>query len=422
LGDFSLNKTINLNYIGRQAILDKNNKIFAYEILYREAIFDNKANIDSNINATAKILINLLTNIGIESVVGNKKAFINVDESILACSLENLISCEKVIFEILENTKVDEQIVDRVKQLKFSGFKFALDDFLMDKETKSLIEYADFIKVDVLNTTETQLQEILELAKKNDVKLLAEKVEDKDTYNRYLELGFEYFQGYFFAKPKIFVNKKLTPYEITLIKIFNELSKSQSDLKKVENFIKSDVKLSFNLLKFINSAFFSFKRKIVSIRHAISILGIEKLRIWITLILYTNEFDSNIESNPLFDLALIRGKMLEELTLKITEDLVYAGEAYLVGTLSLIDVILGQNKEDIIKELYLSEEIENAILYKKGLLGEILTAVELYEVDDFDNLQYILNLHNIGLTDFFKAEEESIKYAEKIKKSLFGDK
>ncbi len=411
-------KVKNLNYVGRQAILDKNSKIFAYEILYRESVSDDSANIEDSREATAKVLINLFNNVGIETIVGNKKAFINVDESILICLFENLVNPEKIIFEILENTLVNEKIVNRVKQLKFSGFKIALDDFLTEKDTSQLIDYADFIKVDVLNTTETQLQEIIKLAKKNGVKLLAEKVEDEDTYKRFLDLGFEYFQGYFFAKPKIFVNKKLTPYEITLIKIFNELSKNQPNLKKVEDFIKSDIKLSFNLLRFINSAFFSFRKEIVSIRHAISILGIEKLKIWITLILYTNEFDSDIESSPLFDLALIRGKMLEELVLKKTRDLVYAGEAYLVGTLSLIDVILGQKKEDIIKELNLSDEIQDALLLNKGFLGELLTALELYEIDDFDGVNYILNTYGFNLTDIFKAEEEAIKYSEKMKKVL----
>ncbi len=415
-------RTKNLNYVGRQAILDKDNKIFAYEILYRENFSDDTANVEDNKEATAKVLINLFNNIGIETIVGDKKAFINVDDSILICHFENLVKPEKIIFEILENTEVNDKIIERVKQLKFSGFQLALDDFVMERGTKYLIEFADYIKVDVLNTTESQLQEIIKEAEKHNVKLLAEKVEDQATYERFLNLGFEYFQGFYFAKPKIFVNKKLTPYEVTLIKIFNELNKEHPDLKRVEEFIKGDVKLNYNLLRFINSAFFSFSREIVSIRHAISILGIEKLKIWITLILYTNEFDSDVENNPLFDLALVRGKMLEELVLKRIRDLVYAGEAYLVGTLSLIDVILGQRKEDIINELHLSEEIRDALLHNKGLLGELLTAIELYEIDDFDGVQYILNSHDFSLTDLFEAEESAIKYAEKMKKLLVENK
>ncbi len=415
-------KTKNLNYVGRQAILDKENKIFAFEILYRETYSDETANITSSREATAKVLINLFNNVGIESIVGNKKAFINVDDSILACKFENLVNPEKIIFEILENTVVNEKIIERVKQLKLSGFKFALDDFLMDKDTRYLMEFADFVKVDVLNTTQTEIDEIIKYAKSHNVKLLAEKVEDEETYKRYLDLGFEYFQGYFFCKPKIFVNKKLSPYQITLIKIFNELSKNYVDLKKIEELIKGDIKLSYNLLKFINSAFFSFRKEIVSIKHAIAILGIEKLKIWITLILYTNEFDSDIESNPVFDLALVRGKMLEELVMKKTKDLVYAGEAYLVGTLSLIDVILGQKKEDIIGELRLSKDIKDAILYNKGLLGELLTAVELYEIDDFDGVQYILDSYNLSLSDIFEVEEIAIQYSEKMKKILTENK
>ncbi len=410
--------TSNLNYVGRQAILDKNNKIFAYEILYRTTSIDNSANIENNKEATAKVLINLLNNVGIGKIVGNKKAFINVDESILTCPFENLVNPKKIVFEILEDTVISPEIVDRVRQLKFYGFEIALDDFLLGRKTELLLDFADIIKVDVLNTTETQLLEIVKEAKKRNIKLLAEKVEDKETYERYLELGFEFFQGYFFAKPKIFINKNLTPYQITLIKVFNELNKKQPDFKKIEDFIKGDVKLSYNLLKVINSAFFSFRREIVSIRHAISILGIEKLKIWITLMLYTNDFDSDLESNPIFDLALIRAKMLEELVLKKTRDLVYAGEAYLVGTLSLIDVILGQRKEDIVSDLNLSEEIKDALLYSKGLLGELLTLIELYEIDDFDAVKYILNIYNLNLNDIFEAEEVAIQYSEKVKKYL----
>ncbi len=406
-------------YVGRQCILDKTSNVYGYELLYRSG-FLNKADVKNNKEATSKVLINLIDNVGLHNFFGDKKAFINFDETLIHFPFEEIVDGNKIVLEILEHSEIDQKFVNRLNDLKNKGFEIALDDFSFKYKTKDLFDMADYIKIDVLETPEDEIKDIVEKAKKRNITLLAEKVETLEIYNKYKELGFDLFQGYFFARPQVIIQKQLNPSQATLINILNELNEFSQNLDKIEDLIKNDAHLSYNLLKFINSAYFNFNSEIKNIRHAISLLGIQKLKVWIILLLYSNDFSFQVSSNPLFELAIIRSKILEILASKYRKDRDFAGEAYLLGLLSLCDIILGIEKREFVSTLRISEEIKNAILYRtESFLSDMLTVVELLEIQEINSIPPIIEKYNLKLDDIFQAEEKSIEYVEKLKKSLF---
>jgi len=404
--------------VGRQSIVDQNCHIVGYEILYRGDSFKTTANITSNISATANVLINLFTNIGIEKIVGKKLAFINVDDSILLSkfSIEKIVPPDKVIFEILENTKVSKELIEKIKHMKKQGFIFALDDFNLSLETINLIDYVNYIKVDVLNTDEKEILKIVQMAKEKNIKLLAEKVENREIFEKLKQVGFDYFQGYFFSKPENIVENKLSPGKIILLNVLQELGKENVNIEKVENLIKKDTKLALNLLRFINSAHFYLKVKVKSIKHAIQLIGIDNLKAWLLLFMYANEFNERIDDNPAFDLALVRAKFMEEIINKIKKS--EAGKAYLTGLLSMVDTVLGISKKDFFEKLQTENEIKDAVLNYQGVLGELLFTIEEYEKEHFKQVEQIISKYNLTLNDLFQAEYNAIQYVEETKKEI----
>lgn len=403
-------------FIGRQPILDRKKKIAAYEILYRKS-FEDFAQIESDNVATSRVLINIFNNIGIQKLSSGKKTFINVNYDLLFYDIFDFIPSENIVLEILENTPADEKIIERIKDLKEKGFEFALDDFLITSDSVKLLPYVDYVKIDLLQTYDTDLEETVEFLRKYNKKLIAEKVEDYPTFDKTYHMGFDLFQGYFFAQPMIISHKRFDPYEVTLLNLLKELNTENPSIDRIENIIKSDVHMTYNLLKFVNSAYFSLKSKIKNIRHAIMILGAHNLKIWVLLMLYADAKIGGIDS-PLLETALLRGKLLETLAKLKSNDINFAEMAFLTGVLSLLDVLLGIPKEEVLSDLNIDEEIKKALINEEGYLGEMLKLCYLLEMEKFDELKESLKQKNISLKDFYKSEEEAIFFVENIKRQV----
>ncbi len=403
-------------FIGRQPILDRKKKIAAYEILYRKS-FEDFARVESDNVATSRVLINIFNNIGIQKLSSGKKTFINVNYDLLFYDIFDFIPSENIVLEILENTPADENIIKRIKNLREKGFEFALDDFVITVDSIELLPYVDYVKLDLLQTYGTDLEKVVEFLKKYNKKLIAEKVEDYETFDKTYHMGFDLFQGYFFAQPMIISHRRFDPYEVTLLNLLKELNTGNPSIDKIENIIKADVHMTYNLLKFVNSAYFSLKSKIKNIRHAIMILGAHNLKIWVLLMLYADAKIGGIDS-PLLETALLRGKLLETLAKLKSEDNNLSEMAFLTGVLSLLDVLLGIPKEEVLSDLNIDEEIKKALINEEGYLGEMLKLCYLLEMEKFDELKKNLKEKNISLKDFYKAEEEAIFFVENIKRQV----
>ncbi len=366
-------------YIGRQPILDSEGKCTAYELLYRskgttEAVF-----LDDT-EATTRVIINLVHNIGVSSIIGDKIGFINVDDHTLLSDAIFSVPKEQFVFEILEYTKMSVAIIERVRHLHDIGYRFALDDFSCENENieyfKSLFPFVDIIKIDLLTTDIGTVDKIAEKFKPYNVKLLAEKVEDLEIFEQCKKAGFELFQGYFFEKPSIVVGKKIEPSVANAIDLINTLY-STSDMNIVTQKFSLYPELTFNLLRYINSSKYNFKNDITSIKQILNLLGPSRLRSWLGLFLYGGS-QERLFQDAITDAATFRANMMRELVSAHGKPEL-CDEAFLAGSLSLIDTYLQVDMHEIVEKIKLSKSMEDALLSREGYLGKFLAITEKLE-------------------------------------------
>jgi EAL and modified HD-GYP domain-containing signal transduction protein len=369
-------------FIGRQPILNLEGKCVAYELLYRskgakEAVFEDDT------KATTRVIINLVHNIGVSSIIGDKTGYINVDDHTLLSDALLSIPKDQFIFEILEYTKMSVAIVERVRQLHDLGYKFALDDFSPDTENmeyfKGLFPFVDVIKIDLMATDLTQIYEIVKKFKSYNVILLAEKVEDLETFEICKKAGFELFQGYFFEKPTIVEGKSIEPSVSNAMDMINTLY-TTADMDVVTQKFSLYPELTFNLLRYINSSKYNFKNDITSIKQILNLLGPTRLRSWLGLFLYGSSKERMFQ-DAITNAATYRANMMSELVNAHGKPEV-ADEAFLTGSLSLIDTYLQVDMHEIIDKIQLSKAMEDALLLREGYLGKFLSITEKLEKTD----------------------------------------
>jgi EAL and modified HD-GYP domain-containing signal transduction protein len=369
-------------YLGRQPIFDDQGICLGYELLYRNK-GETSAVIQDDTKATARVIINLIHNMGSSSIIGKKIGFINVDDHTLLSDTILSLSKEQFIFEILEYTKMSVAIVDRVQSLHELGYRFALDDFSCENENieyfKLLFPYIDIIKIDLLSKDSISIENIADKFKSYSIKLLAEKVEDMETFERCKNAGFELFQGYFFEKPTIISGKKIEPAMTNVIDLIN-IFRTTTDIELITQKFSLYPELTFNLLRYVNSAAFHFTHEITSIKQILVLLGPSRLRSWLGLFLYAGS-DHRMFKEAIFDAAKFRAKMMHELV-KVCGKPELADEAFLTGSLSLIDTYMQISMESIINEIQLGKEITDALLSRQGYLGRLLTVAEKLETTE----------------------------------------
>ncbi|MDH5765958.1 MAG: HDOD domain-containing protein [Gammaproteobacteria bacterium] len=372
-------------FIGRQPIYNNNMGVFGYELLFRSGE-NNSANVnnDNAESATSTTIINSFMDIGLETLVGNRKAFINLTEYFLTDENVSLpFSPEDVVLEVLEDIDVNYKLIKGVKNLTDQGYTIALDDYIYNISHKPLISLADIIKIDIMQLTESQLVEHVNKLKKYKSKLLAEKIETLDEFEFCQGLGFDYFQGYFLSRPRIIKSVSLPANKISLLNLLAVLNDPESDIEELEKAISYDVSISYKILKLINSAFFSTQSKIESIKQAIVLLGRDQLRSWSSMLALSSLDDRPSE---MMHLAMGRAKMCELLARK--SGLAGHESFFTVGLFSSLDILLERELSEVLAPLPLSEDIVSALLSRQGVMGEALNCVLAYEVADFERAQF----------------------------------
>ncbi|RCS59865.1 EAL and HDOD domain-containing protein [Parvibium lacunae] len=402
--------------LARQPILDGQGALAAFELLFRHP--DGRPFIPSteltNFDATARVLVNLFAELGLQEVLGQYQGFLNADARFLLSDIPELLPADKITLEILETVEITPDILDRIKALKERGIRFALDDYTGAAERyKELIPLIDIVKVEVLNMPQKQLfATTREFAGK---KLLAEKVEDKAMAENCKLLGYQFFQGYFFAKPEIVPGKRTSPAKLALLNILR-LAMADSDTKSMEAEFKRHGDLTYNLLRLVNSAAYSSIQKISSIQHAVTILGRRQLISWLQLLIYADE-RTGVNANPLLQTAAMRGKTMELLAQRrYPADKALQEIALMTGLFSLIDTLLGMPKAELLKQLRLDERIENALLHYQGDLGLLLRLVEHLETggDNLTLLQPDLEALQLSITDVTTAQLDALRWANHL--------
>ncbi len=394
------------NFVARQAIFDTNLNVFAYELLFRSGRENVYSSTDADL-ATSSVITDSFITIGLESLTRGKIAFINFTKNLLLDETATILPKESFVVEILENIEPDEGIIAACKKLKEHGYTLALDDFVFDEIFEPLIELADIIKVDFRISEMDEISDLIQKYGNKKIKFLAEKVETQEEFDQALDLGFTYFQGYFFSKPVIVASKDIPGYKINHLNIMHEINRTDIDYNKIESIIKQDVTISFKLLKFINSAFFGFSSRIKSIKQALVMLGIDEFRKWVSLLVLKGMGDD--KPDELMVISIVRAKFCELIAGLI--GLKKRGpELFLLGMFSVIDTFVGRPMEEILENMPLEDDIKDALSGHEGLLRnvyELMLATEKGEWDKVFEFTDKLKIDKLKIPELYVKAMES---------------
>ena len=259
--------------------------------------------------ATSSLLSSSFFTVGIQQITGGHRAFINFTEDMLLRGIPAMFSPQSVVVEILEEVQPTEEVSAACHSLVDKGYMLPLDDFVYTRKYTSLLELAKIIKVDFMQSSIEQIREMVEVSKKYSCKLLAEKIETYEEYTLASSMGFIYFQGYFFAKPEVLKNKEISSSQMVYMQLILEINRAEFDIKKLEELIKQDVAISYKLIKYLNSAYYSRLQPISSIRQAIAFLGEQGIRLFVSVIATSKLSES--KPDELIRISCVRARFLE---------------------------------------------------------------------------------------------------------------
>jgi EAL and modified HD-GYP domain-containing signal transduction protein len=339
------------------------------------------------------------------NLTNGKRAFINFTERLLLEETALLLPKDIVVIEILETVSPTEKLIECCKKLKSLGYTLALDDFVFKEEYESLIDLADYIKVDFRITTGSERKRVINRVKNKNVKFLAEKVETMEEFNEAVKMGYSYFQGFFFSKPTIVSAKEMPSSTLNNFELFRYINLDNYELSSIENIIKKDVSLSYKLLKYINSASFGVRTRIHSIKQALVFMGKLEFMKWATLVTLRNFNDSNNEA--ILDTSIVRARFGETIALKADLE-TRASDVFIMGMFSDIDVLLSQPMEKALLDIPISEDIKAALLGEENIFFYIKQLIISYEKADWDSFSFHAKLLGI------KEEEVPVLYKDAV--------
>ncbi|RZA07836.1 MAG: HDOD domain-containing protein [Moraxellaceae bacterium] len=371
-----------LPLLARQPIFDVEMKVVAYELLCRSSHL-NQANFSNGDAASSQVLLTTFTELSIEKVVGKHRAFINFTRNLLQTPPP--FDRQRLVIEVLEGQRVDAAMLHSLKVLREQNYTIALDDFVLTPETQSLIPYADIIKLDVLQLNESQLIEHINYLKPFGIQLIAEKVETYEMLEFCKKVGFDLFQGYFLARPQIITGRKISDNKQLVLQLLAALNDPDIQIEKIEKMLARDSVLSFKLLRIVNSAAFGLARRVDSLKQAIMLLGINKIKNWVNILSMSN---FNDKPRELSVAAMARARMCEMIANKmLSKDKL--DTFFTVGLLSTLDAFMDMPLISLLNSISLSDHINDAILDKLGDEGKVLEVVIHYEKGEWDKIDWI---------------------------------
>ncbi len=371
-------------FVARQPIFDRKKSLFAYELLFRDGLANYMPDIDGD-TATSKLLSSTFLTIGIDKITFGKRAFINFTQNLLETDIPLMFPRETTVIEILEDVNPTSRVREACKKLSAQGYYLALDDFVFKLELTPLIELADIIKIDFRATPYSEIKQILRKIDSKKVKFLAEKVETNEEFNDALNMGFEYFQGYFFSKPEIVRGKEIPGSKVQYLNLMIEINKTNYDLNALEAIISRDISMTYKLLRYVNAPYFKRRSsETSSLKQALLILGRDETRRLVALIglskLASNKPEELIKS------AGIRAKFCENLGY-LSGCGGHYDELFLLGLFSTLDAILDQPMNEIIEKLPLGTLVTEALVNRAGELANYLELAEFYEQGEWEDVK-----------------------------------
>jgi len=368
-------------HVARQPIFQLGRGLYGYELLYRRDVVADHADGDSS-QMSAEVIANALLGVGMRNISGGGVAFVNFSREQLINDSWQLFEAETVVIELLESIQCDFETLAACKRMVQAGYKLALDDYVHDERMRPLVELASVVKIDVLNRPTAELRNVAGHLRSSGVRLLAERVETASVRDMCADLGYDLFQGFLFSRPETLTKTDVSASHLAVIRLLNLLQDPQTSDAAIDAAFQSDVALCYKLLRIVNAASVG-GRGITSIPHAVRMVGREMLHRWLAVLLVSSLGRRGDVSHELALTAITRARMCE-LVATTSTDRRHPGSAFIVGLLSLLDVLLEVPMNKILGRLQLSDDVRGALLERGGPLGTPLQLVEAYEKANWD--------------------------------------
>lgn len=408
-------------YLGRQPILDREQQLYAYKLLFRDGrpATGNRADIDDPTQATATVIANAFAEVATHDALAHYRSFIRIDHELLFSEVVEALPPHLVALEVIDPIAPTADVVARCRELHERGLMLVVDG--NGERDPALLALADVVKVDLTQTPADRLPALLDEIRPMARTLLAEKVESAGQFALCRGLGFDLFQGYYFAKPTMIVGKKLNPSQLSLLRLLG-LVLEDAETSTIENAFKLEPGLTVNMLRLTNSVSCGLPVKITSLRHAITILGRRQLQRWLQLLTFSTPRGATQGIDPLLQLAATRGRLMELLadrargkTREFTE------QAFMVGIISLLPALLGLGMDELLEQLPVVPRVKQALATHGGAHGELLRLVEATEQSDPQALADALHQHPEISADFLGASlAQALSWANRLGEESAG--
>lgn len=405
-------------FLARQPILNRKLQVYGYELLFRNGSENYFRPVDGDA-ATASLISDAVHIHSLEKLSDNRRSFINFTRNSLVRDLYTMLPPATSVVEVLESVELDEELMEACRRVKRCGYTLALDDYILEARFEPLLSLIDILKVEFPVLSEQQQLTVTESAQTYGFRLLAEKVETPEQYDSARNLGYDYFQGYFFCKPQMLRARRLPESGIQCLRLLQLVNEPELDVDRVEALILGDISLSYKLLRYLNSPMFRRQTPVQSVRHAIITLGQQPMQKWVSIVAMHGL--SGDKPSELMNTSLIRGRFTELLG-KIVFGPALAADCFIVGMFSLLDAMLDQPMQDVIQELSLSNDIRLPLLKCESPLLPVLELTMAIETGDWSTVSRLAVLLGIEDAEVFSLYSESIQWAADMQpQSADGD-
>jgi c-di-GMP-related signal transduction protein len=395
-----------MRFVARQPIFDRSEKVFGYELLFRNGL---EEAFHADLDNAARSTLDTSLLFGLDALCDGRRAFINCTRDVLLKDLITLLPSNSTVVEVLENVPADDLVMAACQRLKEAGYLIALDDFAPSDPRESLTDLADIIKVDVRATTRADRIAMMKRYGPWRCRMLAEKVETKDEFREAAIDGFLYFQGYFFRKPELMTAREIPANRVNYLRMLEMVSRDELDLKEIERAIKDEASVCYRLLRYLNSAAFSFHTEIHSVRHALSMLGEREIRRWVRLVATVGAGQAS--SSELVLSALVRARFCELLSPRVA-----AGDSdlFLLGLLSLMDVIMEIPMAQILESIPLDHESKAVLLGGASRLRPLYQLMLAQESGEWDGASEITHQLHLSEAETAEAYAQALLWARGV--------
>lgn len=399
--------------VARQAIFDRERRVYGYELLFRSNAAQNEFDGTEGGFATKQVLANSLLVIGLENLVGTKKAFVNFGRGPLLQGWYASLPRDSTVIELLETVEPDAEVLQACRLLREQGYQLALDDFVLRPGYQHLLDVADVVKIEMQGVSRAEQKRLVQACRARGLETLAEKVETYEEFEWARQTGYNYFQGYFFARPVMVRGRQIPAAKIHCLRLLQEVQRPELDFDRLETLILHDVSLSYQLLRYVNSPLFALTSTIRSIRQALMFFGETELRKWIVLATLARTAED--KPGELIRHSLVRARFCE-LVARVAQSGLEQS-AFLTGLFSLLDALIDRPLEETLSGMGLAPEIARVLsgaAPKGDRLASMYQLARAYEIADWPLVEQIAGQLGIAVDALGNVYCEAAGWAQQV--------